>query len=276
MPAVPVVAPADLVPPYLLLDARPGAEAFAKEHLPGAVHADLDAFLSARNAPGFDPARGGRHPLPSPEAWARQLGDWGVTPETSVVAYDDACGGSGAARLWWMLRAFGHERVAVLDGGIQAGREEGLPAPGAKPVPARPYPEDRWLLPMADLPMVDRLRSDPDWKVLDVRAAPRYRGESEPFDPVAGHIPGAVNLPWQENLDARGRMKPAQELRRMYAELLGETPRGRLVVHCGSGVTACHTLLAMEAAGLGGAALYVGSWSEWCRNPMPVATGAAR
>ena len=264
-----LVAPGELAPPYVLLDARPGAETFREDHLPGALHADLGRCLSD---PGPDPARGGRHPLPAPETWARQLGAWGITPATRVVAYDDACGGNGAARLWWMLKAFGHEPVSVLDGGLQAARAEGL-APGENPPPAPPYPEDRWLLPLADLAMVDRLRSDPDWKVLDVRSGPRFRGETEPFDPVAGHIPGAVNLPWQDNLDPDGRMKPAQELRRLYLELLGDTPRGRLVVHCGSGVTACQTLLALEAAGLGGAALYVGSWSEWCRNPLPVARG---
>ena len=117
-----------------------------------------------------------------------------------------------------------------------------------------------------------RLRSDPGWKVLDVRSGPRYRGETEPVDPVAGHIPGALNLPWQENLGPDGRFKPARELRDMYLALLAGTPRNHLVVHCGSGVTACHTLLALEVAGLSGAALYVGSWSEWCRNPLPVAT----
>ena len=273
MPFPALLGPRDLEAPFVLLDARPGPANFGREHLPGARHADLDRCLSTALAPGADPARGGRHPLPSPEAWARQLGAWGITPGTTVVAYDEAGGGNAAARLWWMLRAFGHERSAVLDGGMQAALAQGLPAPGAAPAPAPPYPEDRWLLPMADLAMVDRLRQDPDWKVLDVRATPRYRGETEPFDPVAGHIPGALNLPYSENLGPDGRFRPAQELRRMYQSLLGDTPRGRLVVHCGSGVTACHTLLALEVAGLGGAALYVGSWSEWCRNPLPVSKG---
>jgi thiosulfate/3-mercaptopyruvate sulfurtransferase len=127
---------------------------------------------------------------------------------------------------------------------------------------------------MADLALVDRLREDPDWKVLDVRSAPRYRGETEPFDPVAGHIPGALSLFWQENLGPDGKFKSARELRTLYAGFLGETDRNRLVVHCGSGVTACHTLLALELAGLGGAALYVGSWSEWCRSSRPIAKGA--
>jgi thiosulfate/3-mercaptopyruvate sulfurtransferase len=262
----PVLAPDQVPAGSLLLDTRPGAELFALEHLPGAQHADLDRFLSRALEPGLDPARGGRHPLPEPWTWAAQLGAWGVTPGHTVVAYDDANGGRGAARLWWMLRAAGHERAAVLDGGLQAGLASGLR--GAAAAPAPPYPFTAWLRPTAALAEVDRRRRDPAWKVLDVRAGVRYRGESESLDPVAGHIPGALNLPFAENLDGQGRFKPAEELRRMYLELLAGTPPERLVVHCGSGVTACHTLLALERAGLPGAALYVGSWSEWCRNPL--------
>jgi thiosulfate/3-mercaptopyruvate sulfurtransferase len=269
MPFPALVTPQDLPPGSLLLDARPGPAAFHQQHLPGALHADLDRCLSLASAPGADPARGGRHPLPAPAQWAAQLGAWGVTPATFVVAYDDANGGNGAARLWWMLRAFGHERVALLDGGIQAAA--GLPALD-RPVavlPAPPYPGDRWIRPMVTLEEVDRLRRDPDWKVLDARSRPRYLGETEPIDPVAGHIPGALNLPFAENLDPQGRFKDAEALRRMYEAFLAGTPADHLVVHCGSGVTACHTLFALERAGLNGAALYVGSWSEWCRNPKP-------
>jgi thiosulfate/3-mercaptopyruvate sulfurtransferase len=260
-------SPKDVPPGSLLLDARPGAGTFTLGHLPGAVHADWDTILSSAKDPGHDPALGGRHPLPALERWAAQLGAWGVTPGTWVVAYDDAGGGNGAARAWWMLRALGHERAAILDGGLQAGLEAGLSAPALPPAP--PYPGGRWLRPTVTLAEVDRLRRDPAWKVLDVRAGFRYRGESEPIDPVAGHIPGALNLPFAENLDARGRFKPAAELRRMYRDLLGGTGPDHLVVHCGSGITACHTLFALELAGLDGASLYVGSWGEWCRNPMP-------
>ena len=266
---VPAVVPPREVPPgSLFLDARPNPEAFAAGHLPGAVHADLNRCLSTATAPGFDPARGGRHPLPSPGQWSAQLGAWGITPETWVVAYDDASGGNGAARLWWMLRAFGHDRAAVLDGGLQAGLEAGLRGPGVLPE-APPYPGDRWLRPTVTMEDIDRLRLDPAWKVLDVRSRPRHLGETEPIDPVAGHIPGALNLPFAENLDARGRFKDPGELRRMYQDFLAGTPPEHLAVHCGSGVTACHTMLALELAGLHGAALYTGSWSEWCRNPMP-------
>jgi len=260
-----------LQPSCLILDTRASADAFAQGHLPGALHASLDTCLSLAREPGLDPARGGRHPLPSPDRWARQLGAWGVTPETWVVAYDGVSGGNGAARLWWMLRAFGHDRVSVLDGGLPEALATGpAPAPGRT---APPYPCERWLWPTVDLGEVDRLRLDPAWKVLDVRAPARYRGEVEPLDPVAGHIPGALNLPFAENLDAQGRFKSPEALRALYQAFLGDTPPERLAVHCGSGVTACHTLLALDRAGLGGSALYVGSWSEWCRNPLPQAQG---
>ena len=270
-----VLAPEQLPPTCLLLDTRRGAELFAEGHLRGALHADLDRCLSSALEPGADPARGGRHPLPSPERWAWQLGQWGLTAATWVVAYDGASGGDGAARLWWMLRACGHERVSVLDGGFQGGVAAGLTvATGPEAaVAAAPCPSSGWLWPRVDLAEVDRLRLDPAWKLLDVRSGPRFRGETEPFDPVPGHIPGALNLAFGENLQADGRFRSPEALRATYAALLAGTPPERLAVHCGSGVTACHTLLALELAGLAGAALYIGSWSEWCRNPLPQALG---
>ena len=246
----------------LLLDARPGG--FTQGHLPGALPADLNTCLSSASAPGHDPARGGRHPLPDPAQWAAQLTAWGLTPDTRVVAYDDALGGNGAARLWWMLRAAGHTRVALLDGPLPAALAADAPPAQRTPGPATHL--ERWLAPTVTLEQVDRLRQDPDWKVLDVRARPRYRGETEPIDPVAGHIPGALNLPYTENLDAQGRFKDPEALRAMYQAFLAGTPPDHLVVHCGSGVTACHTLFALDLAGLPGASLYVGSWSEWCRR----------
>lgn len=269
-----IIPPEALGPDALLLDVR-SAAAFAQGHLPGALSAELDTRLSLATAPGADPARGGRHPLPSPAQWARQLGAWGITPDTWVVAYDDASGGSGAARLWWMLRAFGHEAVSVLDGGLQAAQEAGhvLTSEGTPLREAAAYPGDRWQWPTVALAEVDRLRRDPSWKLLDVRARPRYLGAEETLDPVAGHIPGALNQPFADNLDARGRFKTPGALRTLYEGFLAGTPPQRLAVHCGSGVTACHTLLALEVAGLPGGALYVGSWSEWCRNPVPQAKG---
>jgi len=252
----------------VLLDAR-SRDDYERGHLPGALRADLDGPLSSVADPGFDPRAGGRHPLPPLERWTRQLGAWGIGPDSDVVIYDDQAGANAAARAWWMLRAVGHERVAVLDGGLTAALAAGLSTTAEEPTPdsREPYPANRWILPMVAIEEVDRLRRDPEWRVLDVRARERFRGETEPIDPIAGHIPGAINLPYPENL-ADGRFRPASELRRLYEQLLGDVSPERLVVHCGSGVTACHTLLALEAAGLRGASLYVGSWSEWCRVHM--------
>jgi len=234
-----------------------------------AIHADLGKALSSAEAPGADPARGGRHPLPAPDVFAAQLVAWGITPETTVVLYDDQNGANAAARGWWMLRSLGHRKAYVLDGGLPAAIAAGAPTSqdvqSAVPSAAL-YPHRGWQLPRVDIEEVAKRATSPDWKVLDVRSRERYRGDSEPLDPVAGHIPGAVNLPYASNLDAAGRFRSPTELRAQYTELLGGTSPAHLVVHCGSGVTACHTLVALEIAGLSGAALYVGSWSEWCRS----------
>ncbi len=275
MSNLPLVSPEALsrIPgPCIILDCRPGAEAFASGHLAGALPADLDRALSAAGSPGFDPRLGGRHPLPELSEWSAQLGSWGITPRTFVVACDGTSGGNGAARLWWMLRASGHAQVAVLDGGLKAAQEAGLPLTEAVPTPlaAPPYPVDQWSLPRVDLAEVDVLRGDPGWKLLDVRAPERWRGEVEPFDPAPGRIPGSLNLPWTLNLDPQGRFKAPEALRQQYLALLAGTPADHLAVHCGSGVTACHTLLALEVAGLPGASIYMGSYSEWCRNAKPL------
>lgn len=278
MPTHPLLSPENLskLPmPRVFLDCRPGTESFAAGHLPGALHADLDRTLSSATGPDFDPAQGGRHPLPSLATWANQLGEWGITPETWVVAYDGASGGNGAARLWWMLRASGHAKVAVLDGGLKAAQEAGqeLTKTLFTPVPAAPYPVHSWSLPQVDLAEVDQVRTDPAWKLLDVRSPERWRGEVEPFDPIPGRIPGSLNLAWGENLDAHGRFKTQEELRKIYLALLRDTPTHHLVVHCGSGVTACHTLLALEVADLPGASIYMGSYSEWCRSGKAIGKG---
>jgi len=262
--------------PIRLLDARPGQAPYREGHLAGALHADLDRALSDATEPGFDPARGGRHPLPSPGRWAAQLGAWGVGPDTAVVAYDASGGGNAACRLWWMLRAAGHARVAVLDGGLQGALAAGLASTtDAPPAPqaVAPPPAMAWLRPTVALEVVSRLVQDPAWKVLDVRSRERWRGDQEPLDPIPGRIPGTVNLPFTENLGPDGRFRPPEALRQAYLELLGGTPPDRLVVHCGSGVTACHTLLALELAGLDGASLYVGSYGEWCRSGRPLGKG---
>jgi thiosulfate/3-mercaptopyruvate sulfurtransferase len=262
--------------PLHLLDARPGAAVFASGHLEGARHADLNTGLSTVSDPSFDPARGGRHPLPSPAVWAATLGAWGIGPGTRVVAYDDVCGGNGACRLWWMLRAFGHADVAVLDGGLAAALAEGMWLTTEAPAPVQalpPYPCDRWRLPTVDIQAVEDCLKNPSWKVLDVRSRERWLGEREPIDPVAGRIPGTVNVPFTENLEPTGCYMSTAELREKYLQFLGGTDPVYLAVHCGSGVTACHTLLALELAGLPGASLYVGSFSEWCRSGRPLGKG---
>jgi thiosulfate/3-mercaptopyruvate sulfurtransferase len=263
----PILPVENLPPDAVLLDAR-SAASYAAGHLAGARNADVDIDLSAAGDPGADATRGGRHPLPPLDRWLRRLGEWGIGPSTHVVVYDDQAGANAAARAWWMLRSVGHERVAILDGGFQAATAYGLPVtadfPDVESLP--PYPVQAWRYPTVDITDVDELRTNPDWMVLDVRSAPRFRGETEPIDPIAGHIPGAVNLPFAENLED-GRFKSADALRAQYETLLGGRPAYRLIVHCGSGVTACHTLAALDAAGLAGASLFVGSWGEWCRNP---------
>jgi len=260
-----------------LIDARGGGrDAHAESHLRGAVFADLEHDLAA---PG-DPRRGGRHPLPAIEAWCSTLGSWGVTPETPVVVYDASGGANAAARAWWMLRAVGHTSVSVLDGGLQAALAAGLPATSepARIAPTRgyPVPPKGWMLPLATADQVDELRLDPDRCLIDVRAEFRYRGESDPFDPLPGHIPGAANLPYAGALDGDGRFRPVEELRRRFEQTLDGRAAGESVVYCGSGVTACHGLLAMAHAGLDGGALYVGSWSEWCRSERPRASIVTR
>jgi thiosulfate/3-mercaptopyruvate sulfurtransferase len=255
-----------------VLDCRsgPGArERYRERHLGGALFVDLEHDLSGDAS---HPERGGRHPLPALDDFARTLGRLGVDAATDVVLYDDQSGANAAARAWWMLRAVGHTKARVLDGGLAAAERAGLPLEsGERSVdPKPPYPVPRrWARPTADIDLVARVARDPEWRVVDVRSSERYRGESEPIDPVAGHIPGAVNVPLTESLDAGGRFKSPAALAAHFRERLGDIPPERIVVSCGSGVTACHTLLALEHAGLSGAALYVGSWSEWCRARGP-------
>ena len=241
---------------------------FEAGHIPGAVLFDIDRDLAG------DPAAGpGRHPLPSPEAFARTLGAAGIGGDRTVVAYDDA-GGSFAARLWWMLEGTGRA-CALLDGALGAWRgpiETGPASPRqAVAVEPRPWPADR----LADADAVLAGLRAGAVTVLDVRAAERYRGEVEPFDPVAGHIPGAQSAPWIENLDDDGSFRSGAELRARFTAI-GVAEGTRTIAQCGSGVTACHELFALRLAGLGDARLYEGSWSDWVRDPArPVATGAA-
>lgn len=274
-PVVTVEALRPLLGRVRLLDARSGdagRDAYAKGHLRGALYADLERDLVGSSE---EPARGGRHPLPPIGEWTATLGRWGIGPDTPVVAYDDRGGANAAARVWWMLRAVGHQPVAVLDGGWQAATEAGLPVDDRVPdvAPRGAYPAVGWQQPMADAQAVEVRRTDPQYLVIDARAPERFRGDEEPLDPVAGHIPGAVNVPFAQNLRSDGRFVPAPELAAVYHQALGTRSPDRVIVHCGSGVTACHTLLALDQAGLEGAALYVGSFSEWCRQDRPIEQG---
>lgn len=277
----PVVSPSELSAnpgDVVLVDARTGPDAkaaYERAHLPGARFVDLEQELASV----ADPRRGGRHPLPTPAAFAATLGRLGIRPNDSVVVYDLAAGMNAASRFWWMLRAAGHADVRVLDAKPETFAAAGLSMTDepTKVVAAPPYPFEAWQLPTVDIDFVDRARLDPSWVVIDVRSAARYRGESEPIDPVAGHIPGAANLFHVELTDADGRLLAPSEIAARYAEVVGTTAKDHVIVHCGSGVTACHALLAFERAGLGIPAMYVGSWSEWCRDEArPRATGAGR
>lgn len=255
-------------PDLVLIDATNGKNArenYTQKHLAGALFVDLDSQLADIKA---DVSNGGRHPLPTLAQFSATLGKLGISPQSHVVVYDDKSGANAAARFWWMLLAIGHPRVQVLDGGIQAAERAGFPM-SAAPEQLKeclPYPIDSWQLSQADMAEVEQVAQNPDYLVIDVRDHDRYLGLVEPIDLIAGHIPGAINIPFSENLDGNGLFKSPAELKAKYQEAFGERPADHLIVHCGSGVTACHTLLAMAQAGLEIPKLYVGSWSEWSRN----------
>jgi len=246
----------------------PGRELYERGHLPGAVFLDAETELSS---PGDGP---GRHPVPTGDKLSAILGARGIGDEHPVVAYDDA-GGSIAARVWWLFRHYGHDGMAaVLDGGIGAWTDAGLPleTESPRPAPATWTPGE----PRDDLVSTDAVAAllDGPTLLLDARAPERYRGETEPVDPRPGHIPGAVSAPFAANLDGAGRFRPATELRERYRSL-GVAPDRPVVAYCGSSLTATHDLLAMELAGIEGARLYEGSWSHWSSDPSrPAATGS--
>lgn len=254
---------------FTLTDPPAGRAAYDKGHIPGARYAHLDDDLARQPS-----AHEGRHPLPDPQRFAATLGRWGIDDRCAVIAYDEGSGAI-AARLWWLLRWLGHSRAAVLDGGFAAWQSAGRPLEQREPSVAPRHYEPR--RPAADAVVTTREvaeRQAAGDLLVDARAAPRYRGEQEPIDPKAGHVPGARNRPFSANVTPSGAFRPPAELRAELEELLaGREPR-RVIAMCGSGVTACHLLLAMELAGLGGGRLYAGSWSEWIRDPhRPIGTG---
>lgn len=248
-----------------LADTAAGERAYASGHVPGAHHLDLERHL-ADHTPAPDHRPRGRHPLPSRAAFAATLGRFGVDATLPVVVYDRSQG-MFAARAWWMLRWLGHRDVALLDGGWSAWLAAGGSVDTEAPVPPLPalYVPAPPLAHAVDVGMVQRGLGH--WRLIDARAPERFRGEVEPLDPVAGHIPGALNRPFKLNLAPDGRFRTADELRTDFTALLGSASLDTVVHQCGSGVTACHNLLAMEVAGLSGTVLYPGSWSEWCADP---------
>ena len=265
-------------PDWVVIDTRHdltnpdvGPRAYAQGHIPGAYFMHVDHDLAGpRNGTN------GRHPLPDLDEFAAKLNERGVGLGKQVVVYDDLAG-NYAVRLWWMLRWLGHDKVALLDGGYPLWVQEGRPVTQAVPAPRkgsfvpRPHLGDA-----VDVHYVRRFSESPDVKLVDARAAERFTGKHEAIDPVAGHVPGAINRFWKDNLEADGRFKAAHQLRGEFERLLAGT-RAENVVHlCGSGVTACHNVFAMELAGLPGSKLYPGSWSEWVADPSrAVATGTS-
>lgn len=247
-----------------------GEAAYAVGHIPGAHYLHLERDLS-----GAKTGKNGRHPLPERAALVARLKALGLNERQQVVAYD-AQGGMYAARLWWLLRWLGHDSTAVLDGGLGAWQAAHQPMDTATPAASEgDFKAHAPLAVTVDADAIARNIAARESVVVDARAADRYRGENETLDPVGGHIPGALNRFFKDNLTADGRFKSAHELREVFSALLGKTQPEHVILQCGSGVTACHNALAMEIAGLHGAALYGGSWSEWCSDPArPVARGA--
>ncbi|BAC07949.1 sulfurtransferase [Thermosynechococcus vestitus] len=239
-----------------LMDTRRGQREYAQGHLPGAYYLDLEQDLSSPRQ-----KHGGRHPLPDPEKLAARLNQMGVTPETLVVAYDDSRF-AYAARCWWLLRWLGHDRVAVLDGGYHTYVAAGHAITSLVPPPRqgnfKPQPRPEWVV---DRAAVIAAQGNPQTVIVDAREPRRYRGEIEPIDPIAGHIPGAVNYPWQAISNEQGRLKSVAELQAYWQPLAGTE---QIIVYCGSGVTACVDILGLAIAGLHQTKLYAGSWSDWC------------
>jgi thiosulfate/3-mercaptopyruvate sulfurtransferase len=258
----------------VIIDARSGKNAranYEEKHLDGALFIDLESQLAEIKE---DASNGGRHPLPKIENFAKTVSNLGISEKSHVVIYDDKNGSNAAARFWWMLKSIGHEKVQVLDGGFQAAEKSTFPTSSTTEIINKTelYKVDNWKLPMAKIDEVENVSQDKNHIVIDVRETSRYNGETEPIDLIAGHIPGAINIPFTENLDENGFFLPPNELKEKYKKIFQNVKPENIIVHCGSGVTACHSLLAIANAGLEIPKLYVGSWSEWSRNGKKIAT----
>lgn len=257
----------------VIVDAGSGGTAYDKylaEHLDGALYVDLNNDLAAIPK---DAKNGGRHPLPTLEKFAEVLQQLGIDQNSHVIVYDDKNASIAGARFWWMLRSAGIDNVQVLNGGLQKAKEKGLlvNSKSVEPKTVEKISIKEWELPKVDINFIEQHSEEPAHTIIDVREKDRYDGKTEPIDDVAGHIPGAINIPFKENLNEDGTFKSPEILHKKYAEVLKSIPSDKIAVHCGSGVTACHTLLALDYAGFEIPNLYVGSWSEWSRNDKPVA-----
>lgn len=257
---------------YSLSDPKAGETAYLAGHIPGAYFLDHGTQLAGRST-----GTNGRHPLPEQQGFKRLLQTYGLTPRSKIVVYDHG-DGSFAARAWWLLRWQGYADVRILDGGLQAWKNAGGTLQTSVPAPAAHYPETpedaAVTMPTVSVSDVLPSQSNEARVLVDARSSERYRGEVEPIDPVAGRIEGALNRPIAHNVRSDGHFKAAAQLREEFETLLGSTPGDQVIHYCGSGITACHNIFAMELAGLGGSALYPGSWSEWCSDSTrPIATG---
>jgi thiosulfate/3-mercaptopyruvate sulfurtransferase len=256
---------------FSLDDTGRGRQDYLKAHIPGAVYAHLDEDLSGKRIPG----KTGRHPLPEIKSLATALSAYGIDADTQVVVYDDATG-TMAARLWWLLQWAGHRNAAVLDGGWKSWARSGLPERSGLESRRSAHFEPREVSgAYVTAAQVQEFRNDPHYVILDARSGPRFRGEVEPIDPVAGHIPGALSVPCEENVTPEGRFHSPDMLRRRFENYVKSVPPENVICYCGSGVTAAHNILAIAHAGLGWARLYAGSWSEWISDAArPIATGS--
>lgn len=258
----------------IIVDVSNGKNAksnYEKKHLEGAIFIDLNTQLCEINT---NLSIGGRHPLPKIEKFAKTLSEIGISKDSHVIIYDDANGANASARFWWMLNSVGHEKVQVLNGGIQAAEKYNFPLSSKKEIfkQAGIYKVNDWELQIAELDEVEKVSNSKDHIVIDVRDKERYNGETEPIDLIAGHIPGSINIPYTENLDENGLFLPPDLLKSKYKSIFGKIKTEDIIVHCGSGVTACHTLLAIAYSELELPKLYVGSWSEWSRNNKAIET----
>lgn len=252
----------------LIFDVSNGKEAkenYEKKHLKNALFVDINTQLANIKE---NLAEGGRHPLPEVKDFAKVLGQLGISPTTHVVVYDDKNGANAAARFWWMLKAINHENVQVLDGGLTNAERNNFPIDNefVEVKSVAEYPIEKWNLPQILIDKIEEIKDNKDYKIIDVREESRYNGISEPIDLIAGHIPNAINIPFTNNLDANGLFLEKEKLQQVYKDVLDNFKSENIIVHCGSGVTACHTILAMHYAGYNFPNLYVGSWSEWSRN----------